>query len=295
MSDIDKNDAERDRFDKTERYDPLAKSEADIKNEELARKNDIAIKPRSPFGEKIENFFYHYKWHTVVALFLVIAIVICSFQMCKKTSYDMYVMYAGSTNVSMLSDGEETSKYEKLLDATKRFVPDFDGDGEKHISLLNIYLLSDEEIRELEAQGPDKMPNYTQQAENGTLFRDTLLYGDYHICILSYHLFEEWTKNEENCPFVPIRDYLPEGAKVSTGTEPAPENDAFVLPNEYGVYLRSTPLADNPGYSLLGDDTVICLRMYSEISENFNKKQAKAHYENSEAVLRLMLADRAHQ
>ena len=31
--------------------------------------------------EKAENFWYHYKWHSIVALFLVITLVICALQL----------------------------------------------------------------------------------------------------------------------------------------------------------------------------------------------------------------------
>ena len=42
----------------------------------------------STFKEKLQNFIYHYKWHTVVALFLVVTIIICSLQFCTKEEYD---------------------------------------------------------------------------------------------------------------------------------------------------------------------------------------------------------------
>ena len=41
--------------------------------DERNEKNDGEIKINSPPLEKLENFWYHYKWHSIVALFLVIA------------------------------------------------------------------------------------------------------------------------------------------------------------------------------------------------------------------------------
>ena len=55
---------------------------------------------RSPFLKKLDNFFYHYKWHTVAALFLAIVIIVCSLQTCSKESYDVEIMYAGPKNLN---------------------------------------------------------------------------------------------------------------------------------------------------------------------------------------------------
>ena len=34
------------------------------------------IRLRSPLLKKLDNFFYHYKWHTIIALFLAVAILL---------------------------------------------------------------------------------------------------------------------------------------------------------------------------------------------------------------------------
>lgn len=275
--------------DRKQQYDP---SRRDVPEVPAAPSE---VKVRFPLSERVENFWYHYKWHTVVAIILIITVTVASLQMCSRTTYDMYVMYAGGSDVRMTGYDGESSDFERLHSATLRFVSDIDGDGERNLSMLNLYLPSDEQIRELEETlGPDAEINYSLLTENDKTFRDCMLYGEFYICILSEHLLEEWSKNGDFVPFVSIRDYLPDGAKVSTGDPEAAESDEYVLASEYGVYLSSTPIADNPGYSALGSDTVICMRIYSEISNKFNKKESLEHFRNSEEVLRRMLADRAY-
>lgn len=261
---------------------------------EEAPKGPSEVKIKLPFGERAENFWYHYKWHTIIAVVLIIAITIASVQMCNKTSYDMYVMYAGGSDVKMTGFDGSSSDYERLHSSTLRFVSDIDGDGERNLSLLNLFLPSDEQIKEYEESiGKDEEINYALLSENDKTFRECMMYGEFYICILSEHLLEEWSKNGDFVPFLPIADYLPEGAKFVTGGT-APDEETYVLASEYGVYLSSTPLADKPGYDSLGDDTVICIRMYSEISNKFDKKGSLQHFRNSEDVLRRMLADRAY-
>lgn len=270
-------------------YDPTKKTQSE------ARKEPSEVKIKFPFGERAENFWYHYKWHTVIALILVIAITIASVQMCSKTSYDMYVMYAGGSDIKMSGFDGKSSDYERLHSATLRFVSDVDGDGERNLSMLNLFLPSDEQIKEYqESIGKDEEINYTLLSENDKTFRECMMYGEFYVCILSEHLLKEWSKNGDFVPFLPIADYLPEGSKFVTGSGASAEEGTYVLASDYGVYLSSTPLADNPGYEALGSDTVICIRMYSELSNRFNKKEGLEHFRNSEEVLRRMLADKAY-
>lgn len=275
--------------DRKQQYDPSRREEPETPE------TPSEVKVRFPLSARAENFWYHYKWHTVVALVLIIAVTVASLQMCSRTTYDMYVMYAGGSDVRMTGYDGESSDFERLHSATLRFVSDTDGDGERNLSMLNLYLPSDEQIRELEETlGPGAEINYSLLTENDKTFRDCMMYGEFYICILSEHLLKEWSKNGDFVPFVSIKDYLPDGAKISTGATENAEEGEYVLASDYGVYLSSTPLADNPGYSALGSDTVICMRIYSEISNKFNKKESLEHFRNSEEVLRRMLADRAY-
>ena len=100
---------------------------------------DNAVREKQSFKEWIENYFYHYKWHTVIALVVIFAIVICSLQMCEKTSYDLHVMYAGSEDIRMSAKEGDISEYQKLLSGIKPYVSDANGDG--RCSLLDVLFL----------------------------------------------------------------------------------------------------------------------------------------------------------
>ena len=209
-SDNNENEAsgkgERDIFERTSHYDPLIKKEQPNEAEYVSEEKVTGdIKIKSPFLAKLENFFYHYKWHTLIAAFFVFILALCVFQTCKKTSYDAYIMYAGGENLRTLEEGETESTFVILYKTMGFYVGDYDGDGEKNISFADIYLPSPDEIKELEKEG--NVP-YTLLEDNDELFRNNILSGNYYVCMISEYLLSEWTKNDSN-PFVPIASYLP--------------------------------------------------------------------------------------
>ena len=82
---------------------------------------------------KIGNFFYHYKWHTIIGLFLVFVFVICSLQFCSRESYDVHVMYAGPKGLV----SAQTHAAAVSLEGIAR---DYNGDGEVKVSFNTLYI-----------------------------------------------------------------------------------------------------------------------------------------------------------
>ena len=233
-----------------------------------------------------ENFIYHYKWHAIAALFLVCVLIFLIVSTATKTEFDGYVMYAGGKNLRTYAEGDDGITYTEINSAFSRFTTDVNGDGNRVISFLDIYLPSDEEIKAAEAKGDGI--NYSLLRENDETFRYNMLSGDYYICLISESLFLEWTKDEKNNPFVKIAPYLPEGAKLATGEG----DEGYRLPSEYGVYLSSTPSADNQGFKNLPEDTVICLRSVSGALSK--RKSSEKLFAGAEEMLRNLLADKAY-
>ena len=196
-------------------------------------------------------------------------------------------MYAGGKNLRIVLESEKEPAYHSLFAATERFVADFDGDSQRKLSLLDIYIPSSEEIEAAEKNGDGV--NYSLIRENDELFRQNVLFGDYYICLLSEDLFKKWTETESGNPFREITEYLPEGAKIKD----TDDGEGYRLISKYGVYLSSTPISDNPGYSSLPSDTVICIRKYTN-SSSFSGKTAERYYSHAENTLRLMLLDKAY-
>ena len=288
LSESEKNSNERDErdiFERTSLYDPTATTHGKTEHtSEDSLENQTDIKIQSPFLKKLENFFYHYKWHTLIAAFLVFVLALCIFQTCKRTSYDGYVLYAGGKNLRTMEAEETESTYSILYKSMGIYVSDYNGDDERNLSMLDIYLPSADEIKELEAEGG--VP-YNLLRDNDELFRNNMLSGDYYVCLISEYLLTEWSKDTN--PFVPIASYLPEGATVGRGTD----GDGYRLASDYGVYLSSTPLKDKPGFKYLPDDTVICFRKYSKAASP--GKRGKTIYRNSEELVRALLMGKTYE
>lgn len=234
---------------------------ADFENNEEPR-------GKGKLAAKLDNFWYHYKWHSIVALLLVFAITVFSLQMCKQEDYDIYIMYAGPKQISRVMENGNFCEYDTTMSSFKQVVSDFDENGGVSISFLDLYMLSQDEIKELE-KGDGV--NYTLLNNNNQTFRDTMLYSGYYICFLSERLYLEYAKTEG--VFAPIEPYT-NGLDVDfldTGA----------------IYLHSEALKFNtlPGICDLPCDTVICLRSKSVISAYLSQKENEKQYARSLEVL----------
>lgn len=232
-----------------EQYDPSAHR---YDNEELPAGTKASAD--SPLRTWAENFFYHYKWHTIAAAIALFAIIICTAQTCSRVKYDFHVMYAGSEVISTSRTESDVSEHERMLRAVKSFVGDRNNDGVCNVNLLTLYLPSSEEIKELNASGA--YVNEQTIKENEETLNQYMFYGDYYICILSERLFLKWGADANDTPFENVDAFLPRDAKIADGEG----DEGYRVLAGSAVYLSSTPLGDLPAFSELGDDTVIAIR-----------------------------------
>ena len=235
------------------------------------------IKIKSPIKEKIDNFIYHYKWHSIVALFLIFTIVICSFQMCSKVEYDVHIMYAGGKDIKKSASDGDISEYQKLNSAILQFLPDFNEDGDKNSNLLTLFIPSAEDLEAIKNNSDRLEANTALIMDNQQMLEQNMLYSEYVICLLSEELFLDYC-SKELILFANIKPY-------TNGND-----EDYEYLNEYGIKLDSTKLYEKAGMKLLPEDTVICIRTLSDISSRFNKAENEENYRRSEELLRKMLA-----
>ena len=229
------------------------------------------------FKEKLDNFWYYHKWHTVIALFVILAIVICSFQMCSKESYDIYIMYAGGHEFKRSSANGDVSEYTKALSSLKQVCSDFDGDGTVSVSFVNLYVPSNEEMAEAQ-KNPGKELNYTLIAQDKEKLDSNILYSDYYVCIITKDVYDKYKTVQELEMFTPLAQYASEGSERVFYTDSA-------------VYLSSTKLSSLPVFSNLPEDTLICLRTKSAIASHFSKEQTEEQYRRSVEVIKNILSN----
>ena len=218
------------------------------------------------FSARLENFWYHYKWHSIVAVAVIIAIVICSVQMCGKEKYDGYVLYAGGYGISRTSDGD-VAEYVKFLSAFKKVVPDENGDREVTTSFVDLYLPTPEEMEE---SGSDL---YGLTSDNFSRLKYEMVSGsEYYICFLSEYNYNEYKIWDGVEIFTPLSDYVPNGVEVEYYDENA-------------IYLSSLDFYGVEGINNLPADTVVCLRRVSAVASVFNKRENEHNHKCAEKIL----------
>lgn len=226
------------------------------------------------FSEWLDNFWYHYKWHSIIALFLVFTVTICSLQMCRKESYDIHVLYSGGHEISRNSVDGNAPEYKSALSSIARVTDDFDENGEVSVTLKDLFMLSTEEIKKIEAEDDDHEVNYALINENQKILRDSIMYSSYYVCLLSPSVYNEYKTVDGVEIFEPLAPLIAEDATTTIEYYDA-----------CAVYLSSTRFYSLPGISTLPLDTLVCLKTPSVFASHFNKKDTERDYERGRATV----------
>ena len=227
------------------------------------------------FKDKFENFWYHYKWHSIVSLFIVFVIIVCSFQMCQKEKYDAYILYAGEHEIKKTSSDGDVAEYPSVIASLKRASEDFDDDGNVSISLKDLFIMSSEQIEEVEKDGKLEV-NTTLIKENREILRETLLFSDYYVCFLSPEIYEDYKNIDGVDLFVPLEKYNE-------------KNTGLVYNDASSIYLSSTNFYSLSGISDLPDDTLVCLRSISAVSSHFDKDGNEKAFSCGEKIIKRII------
>ena len=221
--------------------------------------------------QKMENFWYHYKWHTIIALFLIFAILICSLQFCGRTEYDAYVMIATDYQVKKTTAGGNSAEAVEIVSALRRAVKDYDESGEINISLFDLFYLPASEISRYEKEHGVSL-DLGMLDENNTALYDQMMFGDYYVMLISPEVYEKYSDFEgQTNVFENISEY-------ADGTDAE-------LYSDYAVKLSSLEFYELAGICNLPSDTLLCLRRYSEMSTLLSSKENKANYDRSKEII----------
>ena len=162
------------------------------------------IKISSPLLKKLDNYWYHYKWHTIIGLFLAAVVLICSLQMCAKDDYDFEVLYAGPKNLN---------SQQTILDIEGAFASigdDRTGDGKVTVNLVSYWV--DERISPDNEEYKDMTPTdvsyaMNQSLNNEQLYLDEAAAGNLVVFLVSPHLFH---LVDDEAGFMRVTDVFPE-------------------------------------------------------------------------------------
>ena len=92
-------------------------------------------KTQMTFVQKLENYWYHYKWHTLFGIFMLIIFSVCITQCAGKTEPDAMVLYAGRLkNMITPSEDYREPSFESIMRE------DYNGDGEKIAEVFQLII-----------------------------------------------------------------------------------------------------------------------------------------------------------
>ncbi len=206
-----------------------------------------------------DNYWYHYKWPTIIVAFFTIAFLIMGLQMCSKEETDIYVIYAGPYVF------EENAANDMASEISKVIGEDYNKDGKKTSEMVDLYILSEAQIKaEKEAaDAEEEVYYYNAQffAEEQKKFDQLIFAGEYSICMLDPHLYEYVKESGGFRPLSEVFDEVPASAI-----------------DEYGIKLSETEFGKFfTNISSLPEDTVLCLRRESTMSF-LNRDRAEEQY-----------------
>lgn len=213
---------------------------------------DTAVKNRSFFAW-LDNFWYHYKWHSLLSLFLVFTVTICTLQMCRKESYDIHILYAGEQAIDR-TRGEDISDYDKISQYLTRNATDRNKDGKTLVAFKDLYILDESDMK---PGGSDKDnedgklsdSDYQRTYNDREALRNIMLSGNYYVCLFSHEVYESY-RDSGALMNLNAESILGEGADV-----------VYYDDTMCGIYLSSTAFAKQyPICTILPEDTVLCLK-----------------------------------
>ncbi len=188
------------------------------------------------FKEKVANYWYYYKWHTLIVLFFAIVFIVLIVQMVSRPKFDIKVLYAGPVYISDTASAAVT-------DALGQLIPeDYDGNGEKKAELYDLLIMNEEQLKEADEKG-ELPPNISKINENRETLTVTSIAGEYLLYFIDISCYED-LKN--NSVFVPRSEY---------------GFDAGTAYDEYSVYLKSLDFAKfYTAFDVFPDTTLVCIK-----------------------------------
>ena len=195
--------------------------------------NNQPEKERGKVYKWLDNFWYHYKWHTIIISFLLVVVTVCTVQSLRTTKYDMKIVYAGSKNI-------EAKEAEAIQDLFVSLVPeDTNKDGKTSLVLNKYYILSEEQLKE-----GDGKYDANRNSNDYSNFQSYLQTGDASIMLLEPWIYESVPK-ESLCKLSELfGDGIPNGAI-----------------DEYAVRLGDLDIYKHFALKNLPEETLVCLQM----------------------------------
>ena len=205
---------------------------------------------KTTLQSKLENIWYHYKFHICMAAVAIITVVICVTQLVTKDESDYYAIYAGPEIFAY----QDVKYIERALASVGE---DRTGDKQVTVTLKDIVMLSPEELEEAKSKGAKFNNEFLQTSM--TEFNQQIFTGDSVICLLSPYMYENVHEEGGFLPLSEIFDEIPGSAY-----------------DDCGILISKTDFGkDFQGINDLPENTILCIRRISTMSAFSGKKKSE--------------------
>ena len=210
-------------------------------------------KPKFGTQKWFENYWYHYKWHTIAGLFILFVAVSLLHDLVTKEKYDAEMMITGQQYV-------DYTVSERLGLLLSQYAEDYDGNGE-----INIGVFSNE--------FPTDSAQVEMMMAAQTRLMAELSDGLSMVMVLDNYTYDLINNSSEGDFFADISAYSDKaydgGMKIN---------------------LSDTPLGSDPGIKTIAEQYFLVLRSPDMHAANRNEK-AVENYQNQVKLLENLLAD----
>ena len=216
--------------------------------------------------KKIENYLYHYKWHTLIGGFLLLVLLWTGVSSCQNQGTYVYLGYIGEHPYSTMEQRQLSDRISSSLKI----------DGKKSdISFTSYYYLTDEQAQqrydEAILRGDVNVERPVQNMKNYDNFKAQLERGDIGVWLVSKQVYETLDKSRL------------ETLENIFSSLPAAAADEYALDmSKLNFTLR-----------LLGDvheNTYLIIRKARDYSSIVDDKVAQAEVEANRALVRAIVS-----
>ncbi len=219
--------------------------ESEEKNAVSDEKLDAELQiQKSPVLAWLDNFWYHYKWHTIISVFFIAVIALCVAQAVSRPKYDMNFVVGCSYRMN----SEEVADYAEVIN---RLLPeDYDGNGKKNVNIMAYQVYSDEEVQaekeQAEAESQQYFFNTKYNTDEFNNFSQFTMTGECSVFLLSPHLYA----------YLSSADRLLSVATLYEGRE-LPQG---MTEDGNGIYINRTDFYTyNPEVQVMPENMILCI------------------------------------
>lgn len=134
-------------------------------NSEIVQEKPQEIQKPATAAKKLENFWYHYKWIVIIAVFFVLVFGFITYDTVTRDKPDMTILY--------LCDNGGTLRNLEIQQWFEKFTDDFNGDGEIHVSVIDIPLNPDSTDYNTQTVTQSKLMTQWQSGSGVMVIADT--------------------------------------------------------------------------------------------------------------------------